>query len=94
MSRADDAVRSLAASHAADPRHRKYHLSMLRRAVAAIDGAPPGSAERHERRMHATQLCLQCVSSGARPHAAPACKRHFCSARAHKDDVRDKTRRS
>lgn len=79
MSRADDAVRSLAASHAADPRHRKYHLSVLRRAVAAIDGAPSGSTERHERRLHATQLCLQCVNSGA-PHRPPL---HLCRLRLH-----------
>jgi hypothetical protein len=65
MKRHDDAVRSLAASSMADPRHSKYHLSMLRRIVAAIDGAAPGSAQRHERRVHALQLCMTYISAGA-----------------------------
>jgi hypothetical protein len=75
MRRPEDAVRSLAASSSADPRHSKYHLSLLRRTVAAIDGAIPGSALRHERRVHALQLCMSCISAGVsrlRAHAAIA----------------------
>lgn len=62
--RPEDAVRTLAAASSADPRHSKYHLDILRRAVATIDGAPAASTERHERRVYALQLCMNCVVAG------------------------------
>ena len=66
-----DAVRAAAARRPADPRHSKYHLSLLRRAIAAIDGAPSGTAERHARRVAALKRCTAVVGSGGCTAAEP-----------------------
>ena len=73
LNRPDDAVSRMAqaASSAPHPRFTKYQIEMLKRVMATIQGAPAGSAERHERRVAAVQMCYDIVSRGGCTSTTP-----------------------
>lgn len=73
LSRTQDAVERMAHAATSDPHPRltKYQVEMLKRVMATIQGAPAGSAERHERRVAAVQMCCDIVSRGGCTSVTP-----------------------